>query len=216
MITLIESMLAKLGGSAIVGDINSLIRRFRPTNITGQNAPRNFFEHFGPGVSKEFVKSKIGAPHRQSGPVWVYQFSDALAQFEFTESDSARSVALALTNDSPTSGFNLPMIGIPLGKLTFDLFTTEKDGRFFYRSSMRSWELMYCVKFPPHWVSNHYTFGALSLLAPGSLKESIFDAATAERTPRVAARGVLVNWVGISESSEELWFDWSIAMPASA
>lgn len=216
MFGLIESILGKLGGSALSAGVSSLVRRFRPTKIPDQKAPRNFFDHFGPGVSKEFVKSHIGAPHRQSQSLWLYQFSDALAQFDFRGSDAARSVALALTNNSPASGFDLPMIGVPLGKLTLDSFAIEGDGQFSYRSSLRTWELLYCVKFPPHWASNYHTFGALSLLAPGALKESIFDTSVAEKTPELAAKDVLVNWIGISDSSEELWFEWSIAMPASA
>jgi hypothetical protein len=216
MITFIETILARLGGSAIVTGIGALINRFRPIKITGQRAPRNFFDHFGPGSSKEFVKSKLGAPHRQSESFWFYQFSDALAQFDFSGGESARSVALALTVGSPSSGFDLPMIGVPIGKLTLDHFAADVDGKFVYRSSLRTWELIYCVKFPPHWASNYYTFGALSLLVPFSFKESSFDTQLAQRTPHLAAKGTLVNWVGISDTSEEMWFDWSIAVPASA
>jgi hypothetical protein len=181
-----------------------------------QKRQGTFFEHFGPGVCKEFVASSIGAPHRQIESLWLYQFSDALAQFDFRENGSAQSVALALTNDSPSSGFDLPAIGTPLGRLTLDAFTTERDGKLSYRSSLRTWELLYTVKFPPRWASNYYTLGALSLLAPGVLRESTFNTTIAEQTPRVAARGVLVNWVGISDTSEELWFEWSIALPAAA
>jgi hypothetical protein len=210
MIGLIETIVARIGGSAITAGIGSLINKFRPTKIAGQKAPRNFFQYFGPGVSKDFVRSKIGPPHRQIESIWLYQFSDALAQFDFSSSESARSVALALTVGSPSSGFELPMIGVPLGKLTLDHFATEVDGKFLYRSSVRAWELIYCTKFLPHWASNYYTFGALSLLAPFSLRESVFDTKLAERTPRLAAKGTLVNWVGVSDTSEEMWFDWPI------
>jgi hypothetical protein len=216
MTGLIESMFGKLGGSALWAGIDFLWRRFRPIKILRPKAPRNFFEHFGPGVSKEFVASSIGAPHRQIESLWLYQFSDALAQFDFRESGSAKSVALALTSNSPGSGFDLPTIDTPLGKLTFDEFITERDGKFTQRSSLRTWELLYTVSFPPHWTSNYYTFGALSLLVPGVLRESSCEVRVAEKAPRVAAKGVLVNWVGISDSPEELWFDWSIAMPAAA
>ena len=216
MIGLIEAAIGRLGGSAIVAGITSLIRKLQPTKISWQRAPRNFFEHFGPGVSKDFVRSKIGAPHRQSESTWLYQFSDALAQFDFSGGESARSVTLALTVGSPEAGFYLPVVEPPLGKLTLDYFSADLDGKFLYRSSLRTWELLYCVKFPPHWASNYYTFGALSLLAPFSFRESSFDTQMAERTPRLAAKGALVNWVGISDTSEELWFDWSIAVPASA
>lgn len=215
MIGLIESILGKLSGSALSSGIGHVFRLFRPTNISRPKAPRNFFEHFGPGVSKEFVTRSIGAPHRQAQSLWLYQFADALAQFDFREDGSARSVALALTNNSPKSGFNLPTIGTPLGKLKLDAFSTELEGKMSYRSSMRTWELLYTVRFPPHWVSNYYTFGALSLLAPGVLRESSFDTNLAGRTPRLASKGTLVNWVGISDTPEELWFEWSIALPAS-
>jgi hypothetical protein len=216
MIGLIESILGKLGGSALSTGISSLVRWLKPAKISRPKTPRNFFEHFGPGVSKDFVTSSIGAPHRQIESLWLYQFADGLAQFDFPDSGGARSVALALTETSPNSGFALSAVGIPLGKLTLDAFITERDGKLSYRSSLRSWELLYTVKFPPHWASNYYTFGALSLLAPGVLQESSFDTKVAERTPRLAAKGVLVNWVGISDTSEELWFEWSIALPAAA
>ncbi|WP_152670147.1 hypothetical protein [Lysobacter capsici] len=215
MTGLIESIFGKLGGSALSSGIKYIFRLFRPTKISRPRAPRNFFEHFGPGVSKDFVTRSIGAPHRQSQSLWLYQFADALAQFDFREDGSARSVALALTNNSPKSGFSLPTIGTPLGKLKLDAFATELEGKLSYRSSIRTWELLYTVKFPPHWASNYYTFGALSLLAPGVLLESLFDTNLADRTPRVASKGVLVNWVGISDTSEELWFEWSIALPAA-
>ena len=216
MIGFIEAIIGRLGGSAIVAGVSSLIRKFSPTRISGQTAPRNFFEHFGPGVSKEFVESKIGPPHRQIESIWLYQFADALAQFDFSGGESARSVALALTVGSPAAGFVLPAVEVPLGKLTLGHFSADLDGKFLYRSTLRTWELLYCVKYPPHWASNYYTFGALSLLAPFSFMESSFDTQLAERTPRLAAKGALVNWVGISDTSEELWFDWSIAVPASA
>lgn len=216
MIGIIESILGRLGGSAFAAGVESLIRKFSPVKIVGQKVPRNFFDYFGPGVSKEFVVSKVGAPHRQIESLWLYQFSDALAQFDFRDGSGAKSVALALVNDSPKVGFDLPLIGASLGKLTFDSFAGEKEGEFSYRSSLRTWELLYSRKFPPQWASNYYTFGALSLLAPGVFRESSFDTKIAEHDPHAAAQGVLVNWLGISDTSEELWFDWSIAFPASA
>ena len=215
MTMLIESLVGKLGGSWIYAGIKALILRFRPSKIPRRNAPRNFFECFGPGTSKEFVVSSIGAPNRKIESLWLYQFTDALAQFDFREDGSAQSVALALTNDSPSSGFALPTVGTPLGKLKFDEFVGERDGKFSHRSSLRTWELLYSVKFPPHWASNFYTFGALAVLAPGVLRESSFDTSVAEQSARMAAKGVLVNWVGISDSSEELSFDWSIALAAA-
>lgn len=212
----IEGILLKLAESATVAIIKSWFYKLWPTRIAGQNAPRNFFEYFGPGVSKEFVTSKVGAPHRQIGSLWLYRFADALAQFDFTGGDSARSVALALTDSSPSAGFDLPTIGTPLGKLTLDSFSTEQDGEFIYRKSSNTWELLYCTKFSPHWASNYYTFGALSLKAPGVLRESTFQTSIAEQNPDKAVKGVLVNWIGISETSDDLWFEWSIAMPTSA
>lgn len=216
MFGIFETLFGRLGGSAVTAGVGALVHKFRPTRISGQKAPRNFFEYFGPGVSKDFVKSKIGAPHRQVEGMWSYQFTDALAHFDFSEGDSASSVALALVNSSPAAGFELPMLGVPLGKLNFDFFSPDDEGRFVYRSTLRTWELLYHVKFPPHWASNYYTFGALSLLAPFGIRESLFDTKIAEATPDTAAKGVMVNWVGISSSSDEMWFDWSIAVPASA
>ena len=216
MRNLIESFIGKLGGTAVIAAIKAIAEKYKPTKIADQKAPRNFFEHFGPNVSMEFVKSKIGAPHRQTESVWSYHFSDALAQFEFSENGSARSVALALTVNSPASGFDLPFLGVPLGKLTLGHFVMEREGKLSYRSSLKTWELLYQVQFPPHWATNYYTFGALSLLTPFSLKESLFNTEEAQRTPRVAAKGALVNWVGISNTPEEIWFDWSIAIPVSA
>ena len=139
MKNLIESIIGKLGWTAIAAAIKSILYKFKRTKISEQKAPINFFDNFGPNISKGFVKSKIGAPYRQTESVWLYRFSDALAQFEFSENGSARSVALALTVNSPASGFNLPLVGIPLGKLTLDHFIMEHEGKLSYRSSLRTW-----------------------------------------------------------------------------
>lgn len=216
MFGFIETVLGRLGGSALLSGFNSLILFFRPKKISRSKAPRNFFEHFGPGVTQSFVTNSIGAPHRQYESFWLYQFVDALAQFDFHPNGSARSVALALTNDSPRAGFPIPAVEVPLGKLTFDSLTNYEDGKFCYRNTIRTWELLYHVKFLPSWASNYYTFGALCVQAPGVLSEPEFDFNIARLSPRIAAKGTRINWVGVSDTSDELWFDWSIAMPIAA
>lgn len=211
-----ETLATRLGGSAFLAGVKYLYDRLVPHRIKAKKTPRNFFEHIGPGVSKEFVVASLGPPHRQCEEMWQYNFGDALAQIEFYVDGAARSVALAITNDSPKQGFKLPTLEVPLGKLTFNEFLVCPEGHFRYRSTLRTCELLYEVKFPPSWTSNHYTFGALCVLTPGALAESAFNTQLAESNASSAAKDVRVNWIGLSNSSEELWFDWSIALPMSA
>ncbi|GAB2521393.1 hypothetical protein [Lysobacter humi (ex Lee et al. 2017)] len=216
MAGLLESIIARLGSTALSAVGSYLRARFKPRRLDRPAAPRDFFEHFGPGVPQERVRELLGAPHRQLERHWGYVFKDALAQFEMDGAGVVESVALALTATSPKTGFPIPGLGIALGKLSLDHFASDIDGKFQLRESGRTWELVYQTQLPPSLTRAHYTFGTLSVLTPGELDESIFSVETARKSARLASKGVRVNWVGISRSPEELWFEWSLALPIAA
>jgi hypothetical protein len=216
MAGLLESLLGKVGATVLMAAFKSIRARLQPRRLSRPSAPRNFFEHFGPGVPQELVRELLGSPHRQSEGYWGYAFNDALAQFEFNDAGRIESVALALTESSPKAGFPIPMLGVPLGKLHLDYFASDTDGKFWFRESSRTWELLYQSQLLPSITRSYHTFGALAALTPGELSESLFNVATARSSPRIASKGVRVNWVAISSSAEEMWFDWTLALPLAA
>jgi len=174
--------------------------------------PSDFFEHIRPGVPSERVCEVLGAAHKVCGNTWWYRCPEALVQIEFYESAGARSVALALTLGAPPSGFIIPMFGKPLGILSLaDAF--EEGVKFRYRSSLRTEELLFETRIGPPGAEKNYTFGALRPLAPGSLADVNFDWGYNNNELRSDPSSVIFNWAGLSESSEELWFDWSLALP---
>ncbi len=166
----------------------------------------------------EFVREQLGTPSTRidltPGKVWAYRFSDSVVQVEFGDDDCVKTLVLALTEDSPKRGFALPF-SAPLGQLTFDDLTPDQDGKLRYRSSLRTWELLFETRGIPHQISNYVTYGALVPLWPGRLADTSFDTSAARLAPRLAAKGVRINWVGVSRDDEEIWFDWQFALPVN-
>jgi len=174
--------------------------------------PSDLLEHIRPGVSSERVRDVLGAAHKIYDNTWWYRCPEALIQIEFSERAGASSVVLALTLGAPSSWFIIPMFGRPLGSLSLaDVF--EEDGKFRYRSTLRTEELLFETRIGPPGAEKNYTFGVLRPLAPGSLADVNFDWDYNKKELRSDPRSVIFNWIGLSESTEELWFDWSLALP---
>lgn len=174
--------------------------------------PSNLLEHLRPGVPRERVAEILGPAHRVCGGTWWYCCPSALVQIEFYDDGGASTVAIALTIGSPESGFNLPMHSTALGKISL-AEVMEDDGEFRFRSTRRTEELLFHTRIGPPDAWRYYTFGILRPLASGSLAEGEFEWDYENKRLLSNPESVRINWVGISESSEELWFDWSVALP---
>ncbi|WP_211471558.1 hypothetical protein [Collimonas humicola] len=178
--------------------------------IKDEHAPHNLFSHITPGVSQEYVRGVLGPPHRVYATTWSYRFVDALVQIEFRDGGGAKSVATGLTIDSPSSGFDVPMLGKPLGMLSMK-DAVEEQGELEYRSSLRTEEIICQTLIGPTGVWKYYTFGALWPLAPGCLAESSFTWNHEQGKLDCEQNDVRVNWLAISDSADEIWFDWGLA-----
>ncbi|MDP1663746.1 MAG: hypothetical protein Q8L79_01365 [Methylobacter sp.] len=174
--------------------------------------PKNLLEHLRPGVPRERVAEILGQAHKVCGRTWWYCCPSALVQIEFYDDGGASSVAIALTIGSPDSGFILPMHSTTLGKITLSE-VMEDEGEFRFRSTLRTEELLFQTRIGPPGAWKYYTFGVLRPLASGALAEGEFEWNYENQRLLSSPESVRINWVGISESSEELWFDWSIALP---
>jgi hypothetical protein len=185
---------------------------FRPSVETSK-APKNIFDHIQPSASKDRVKEVLGSPHRMVGDAWGYRFKDAMVQIEFWDSGSAKSVALALTIYSSKAGFRLPMIDQPLGVLTLEDAMNDQ-GDLEYRSSLRTEEVLWKTRIGATGAWLNYTFGSLLPLAPGYLAETSFQWDHESKQLITSPADVKINWIAISDSMEEVWFDWSLGIPA--
>jgi hypothetical protein len=199
--------------SAVFGPTYSYVKKrwFRPSLET-QKAPQNIFEHLQPSTSKDRIKEVFGSPHRVSDDTWCYRFKDAMVQVEFWDSGAAKSVALALTSYSPKAGFPIPMIDQPLGQLTLEDVMCNQ-GNFEFRSSLRTEEVLWKTRIgaPGAWFN--YTFGALSPLTPGYLAGVSFQWDYESEQLITHPAGVKINWIAISDSMDEVWFDWALGLP---
>jgi len=202
------TFLAMLFGGTIV----EFFRRNLTKNDSVISVPLDILYKIEVSCSKGKVQEILGNPHRVVSDMWLYRFREALVQIAFYENGAVKSVALALTIYSPKKGFAIPMFDKPLGEITFGDFGQELvDVR--HRSTLRTSELLLETRVGPIGAWSNFTFGALSPLAPGMLADvNVPDIAEDVVLSKVAK--LRINWVAISESSEEEWFEWSLAIPA--
>lgn len=200
----IERELAAL--SARHGPLGHLAKALYP------EIPTDILNHIYLGVPRERVRDVLGSAHKVVSNVWWYRCHEAMIQVEFYKDSGAQSVALALTLGSPASGFVVPGFGKALGSMRLaDVLSDDAPLRF--RSSLRTEELLVETRVGPTGAWKNFTFGVLRPLAPGSLMDVEFDWDYETQALRSKPSEVLINWVGISESIEEVWFDWSVAVP---
>ncbi len=194
-----------LVGSTLV----ELIRRHLPT--LDNNVPYNILEAIEPNSPKERVKEILGVPHRISDKIWQYRFKEALIEISFYENNAVKTTALALTTKSPKRGFAIPMFDKPLGHISFGDFGRELTN-IRLRTSLRTSELLLETRVGPSGAWLNITFGALSPLTPGVLAEVIIPSSINNKVTLSEAAKININWVAVSGSSDEEWFDWSLAI----
>jgi len=213
MIELIGGLIGKIIGWILPASWKYAGKRWRRPAIESLRTPANLFQHLAPGVSKDRVKEVLGSPHRTYSTTWAYRFIDAMVQIEFWENGGAKSIVLGITIHTPKGGFAVPMLAKPIGSMTLADAMEEDEGQLEYRSSLRTEELVWVARIGPPGAWLYYTFGALSPLAPGYLRESIFAWDRDEEKLKSNPSDVLLNWVGVSASGDEVRLDWSLGLP---
>ncbi len=215
MLEALTGILGKVISAAFGPAFSYAKKRWLRPSIETEKAPQNVFEHLQPGASKDRVREVLGSPHRTAGETWGYRFRDAMIQIEFWDSGSAKSVALALTIHSPKAGFKVPMIERPLGQLTLEDAMSE-SGEIEYRSTLRTEELLWKARIGATGAWLNYTFGALCPLAAGYLADVSFRWHREANRLITRPADVKINWMAVSDSIDEVWFEWSLGLPAVA
>jgi hypothetical protein len=214
MFELISSFIGKILGLLLPAGWKYAFKRWFRPSIETHRAPSNIFDHVAPGASKDHVKVILGAPHRvYQQEMWAYRFKDAMIEIVFWENGGAKSIALALTTHSPKSGFKIPMLDKPLGKMNLS-DAMQDEGELRYNSSLRSEEIVWLTRIGAPGIWLNYTFGALWPLTPGYLADTSFTWNREEAKLISDPKDVLLNWIAVSDSYDEVGFSWSLGIPA--
>lgn len=202
--------LGKLAGALVKPSWNYCSKIIRRPKISLSKAPKNLLDHLKPLASKERVQELLGAPHQVAGDAWHYHFSDVLIQVEYWPGAGAKSVALGLIGDSKAHQFPVPICSKPLGQLSLaDVCSAQ--GMWRYRNSLRHEEILVEIPFGPVGALSYWTFGAMMAVGASALYESCFEWDSSFQVLKSSASGVLINWIAISNCSDEVYFDWSIS-----
>lgn len=196
---------------ALIGIAIDLLRRcISDRNNIIDIVPSDILSKLELGCPKERVQDILGLPVKTLDGMWLYRFRNALIQIEFDSSFSTQSVILANTIYTSKKGFDLIWFDECLGDITFGHVDESLEG-LQHRSSMRTAEIyLQTVIGPPGAVVN-WSFGALKPLTPGILAD--VDIPDIEQHFRKdGSANIRINWVGYSIHSDELFFEWSLAI----
>jgi hypothetical protein len=209
MLEAIVGFLGKAAGS-LVGPIWKIAsgKVLRPS-IKLTKAPKNILNHLKPSASQDHIRLLLGPPHRVVEAHWYYSFSDLLVQLEFWPNSGAKSIAIGLVGIERRHRFSVPDHDKPLGQLTLQDVRLDESTTVF-NSSMRHQELAVTYRAGPPGAWTHLTFGVLDPNAPFCLYGSSFDWDRDLGALRSDPSTVLVNWAAVSESGDEVHFDWSM------
>lgn len=116
-----------------------------------------------------------------------------------------------MTNETLPAGFSVPWVDKNLGSLTLaDM--EEEAGEVEYRSTLRTEEILWRARLGVPGAWQNYTFGALWPLRPGRLPEPGFVWNYEAGKLTSESSDLIFNWVAISATNEDIWFDWSLAL----
>ncbi len=209
---MIETALGFLGKvvGSLVGPLWRLgSSKFLRPSIKHSRAPKNILEFVKPSASEDHVRQVLGPPHRIIESRWFYSFSDLHIQIEFWPRSGAKSIAIGLAGVEKRYRFKVPGQLQPLGKLTIqDVLIDEANIEF--RESLRHAEFVVTYRDGPPGAWTNWTFGALSPHAPFGLCPSTFEWDRDTRTLKSDPSSVLINWIALSDSIDEVYFDWSM------
>lgn len=186
-----------------------LVATFRRPTIRLSRAPKNLLEHLKPAASQDYVHTLLGAPHQSVEQYWFYRFADALVQIEFWEDGGAKSIALGLVGKRKEHRFPIPNYKKLLGQLSMADVKRE-GGVLRYRESLRHQEVLFEVRLGPTGAWSNWTFGAMMAFGSSVFHESYFKWDLEANRLSTDPALVLINWVAVSNSGEEVYFDWSM------
>ncbi|MFN7570175.1 MAG: hypothetical protein ACK5TK_01780 [Betaproteobacteria bacterium] len=209
MLEAVISFFGKAAGSLVGPAWKYAVAKFRRPSIRLPRAPRNLLDHLKPSASQERVRELLGPPHQVVDDYWFYRFSDALVQFQFWPQGGAKTIALGLVGKRSEHRFPVPICQKPLGQLSIADVREEQD-TLRYRSSLRHQEMLVEARLGPPGAWANWTFGATMAVGSRALHESYFEWDSEAERLKTDASLILVNWVAVSNSSEEVYFDWSM------
>lgn len=172
-----------------------------------KKAPKNVFEYIKPTSSKGRVKDLLGAPHNVLESKWCYEFLDAAIQIDFNDDSGAKYIVLGLQGIKKNYHFSIPMFEKPLGKLTL-ADVLEEEGNLEYFQGLRSEELVFTTRIGPPGYWKQFHFGVLWPLYGASVYESGFEWDHEDNKLKTPPENILINWVGISQGSDDVCFEW--------
>lgn len=209
MLEALTGFFGKALGSLVGPLWKYLLATFRRPTIRLAKAPRNILDHLKPSSSQEHVRAVLGAPHQVVEQHWFYRFADALVQIEFWQGGGAKSIALGLVGKGKERRFPVPICTKPLGQLSISDVRQEQD-TLRYRDSLRHQEVLVEARLGPTGAWSNWTFGAMMAVGSQALHESRFEWDREGNRLTTDPSMVLVNWVAISNSNDEVYFDWSM------
>ena len=199
----------KIAGTLVGPAWRYLVEKFRRPSIRLRKAPRNLLEHLKPAASQDRVREILGPPHQVVEDHWFYRFSDVLVQVEFWKGSGAKTIALGLVGKGKEHRFPIPICQKPLGQLSIADVREEQD-TLRYRSSLRHEEILVEARLGPTGAWSNWTFGAMMAVGSRALHESHFEWDGEAKRLKTAPSLVLINWVAVSSSADEAYFDWSM------
>jgi hypothetical protein len=90
------------------------------------------------------------------------------------------------------------------------LLPRQEQDTLRYRDSLRHQEVLVEVRLGPPGAWSNWTFGAMMAVGSRALHESYFEWDHEAGHLKTALSLVLVNWVAVSDSTDEVYFDWSM------
>lgn len=209
MLEALAGFVEKVAGALVKAVWSYLVATFRRPSIRLSKAPQNILDHLKPSASQERVRELLGPPHQVAGDHWLYRFSDVLVQVEYWPDSGAKSIALGLVGKSRSHRFPIPICQKPLGLLSIADVHEDQD-TLRYRSSLRHEEMLVEVCLGPTGAWSYWTFGAMMAVGARVLHESYFEWDHEAEHLKTPPSLVLVNWVAVSNSGDEVYFDWSM------
>jgi len=209
MLEALTGIIGKTLGAVVSPLWRYLIATFRRPNISLGKAPKNILEHLKPSASQDHVRALLGPAHQVINQYWFYSFTDALVQIEFWEDGGAKSIALGLVGTKKVHRFPVPICSKDLGQLSIADMQQEQC-TFRYRDSLRHQELLVEMRIGPSGAWSNWTFGAMMAVGSQVLHESFFEWDMEANSLKTDPSLVLVNWVAVSNSGDEVYFDWSM------
>ena len=209
MLEALAGLAGRAAGALVRPAWNYLVATFRRPTIRLQKAPKNLLDHLKPSASQDRVRELLGPPHQVVENHWFYRFADVLVQIDFWSDGGAKSVGLGLVGKGTEHRFPIPICQKPLGQLSIADVREEHDTLRF-RSSLRHEEMLVEVRFGPTGAWSNWTFGAMMAVGSRALHESYFEWDREAERLKTSPSLVLINWVAVSNSSDEVYFDWSM------